>query len=131
MARVTVEDCIEKVPNRFQLILLAAQRSREIAAGSSITVERDNDKNPIIALREIADGTVNVDNLKTSLVHGRPRAAAVVETAQAAPNQAEYDVNSYLDNDYQQLVGNGFEDISADELAAEDLGDPAAAAVSS
>jgi DNA-directed RNA polymerase subunit omega len=130
MARVTVEDCIEKVPNRFQLILLAAQRSREIAAGSSVTVERDNDKNPIVALREIADGTVNVDNLKTSLVRGRPQAVAVVETAQAAPNRAESEFSSYMDNDYQQLVGDGFEDISADELVAEDLGDPTAVAVS-
>ena len=55
MARVTVEDCVDKVPNRFELVMLAAHRAREIAAGSPLTVDRDNDKNPVVALREIAD----------------------------------------------------------------------------
>ncbi len=57
MARVTVEDCVDKVPNRFELVMLAAHRAREIAAGSPVTIERDNDKNPVVALREIADET--------------------------------------------------------------------------
>ena len=70
MARVTVEDCIEQVSNRFDLVMLAAQRAREIAAGGALTVERDNDKNPVIALREIADVTVTPDALEQSLVQG-------------------------------------------------------------
>jgi len=68
MARVTVEDCVEIVPNRFKLMVLAAQRSREISAGAELTVDRDNDKNPVIALREIADKTVPVDELDDSLI---------------------------------------------------------------
>ncbi len=61
MARVTVEDCVERIPNRFDLVMLAAQRSRDVSAGSPLTVDRDNDKNPVIALREIADGTVDLE----------------------------------------------------------------------
>lgn len=68
MARVTVEDCIIKVTNRFELVLLAAQRARQIGAGSPLTVERDNDKNPVVSLREIADGTVEPKQLKDFLV---------------------------------------------------------------
>ena len=73
MARVTVEDCVEKVSSRFQLVLLAAQRSREILAGSPITVEKDNDKNPVIALREIADETLDIDELTDALVASQQR----------------------------------------------------------
>ncbi len=68
MARVTVEDCVDKVPNRFELVLLAAHRARAIANGSPITVEPDNDKNPVIALREIADQTIPPDDLRESLI---------------------------------------------------------------
>ena len=68
MARVTVEDCVLKVPNRFELVLLAAQRARDIAAGAPLTVEKDNDKNPVIALREIADETVGLDHLQNAVV---------------------------------------------------------------
>ena len=68
MARVTVEDCVDKVPNRFDLVLLAAQRAREISGGASLTVERDRDKNPVVALREIAEQTVRPDILKETLV---------------------------------------------------------------
>ena len=70
MARVTVEDCVERIPNRFELVMLAAKRSREISSGSSLTVERDNDKNPVVALREIADKTVPLDDLREELVRG-------------------------------------------------------------
>ena len=63
MARVTVEDCVDKVPNRFELVMLAAHRAREISAGSPLTVDRDNDKNPVVALREIAEGKVTRDLL--------------------------------------------------------------------
>lgn len=68
MARVTVEDCVDKVPNRFDLVLLAAQRAREISGGSELTIDRDRDKNPVVALREIAEQTVKPRELKESLV---------------------------------------------------------------
>jgi len=73
MARVTVEDCVLQVPNRFQLVMLAAQPAREISAGGQLTIDRDNDKNPVVALREIADTTVNLDGLADSLVKGLQR----------------------------------------------------------
>ncbi|MBI5163253.1 MAG: DNA-directed RNA polymerase subunit omega [Magnetospirillum sp.] len=70
MARVTVEDCVLRVPNRFELVLMASQRARDISSGARITVERDNDKNPVVALREIADDTVVLETLKNTLVQG-------------------------------------------------------------
>ncbi len=73
MARVTVEDCVLKVPNRFELVLLAAQRAREVTSGAPLTVDRDDDKNPVVALREIADVTVNLDTLQDNLVKGLQR----------------------------------------------------------
>ncbi|ART99531.1 DNA-directed RNA polymerase subunit omega [Yoonia vestfoldensis] len=68
MARVTVEDCVDKVPNRFELVMLAAHRAREIAAGSMITVARDNDKNPVVSLREIAEETQQADDLRERMI---------------------------------------------------------------
>lgn len=68
MARVTVEDCVLRVPNRFELVALAAQRARDISAGSPLTIDRDRDKNPVVALREIADGTVALEALHEALV---------------------------------------------------------------
>ena len=68
MARITVEDCIEHVPNRFELVLLAAKRAREIASGSRLSVSRENDKNPILALREIGEGLLNIAELKERIV---------------------------------------------------------------
>ena len=73
MARVTVEDCVEKVPNRFDLVLLASHRARNISAGGALTIERDNDKTPVVALREIAEETLNFDDLRESLVVGLQR----------------------------------------------------------
>ena len=70
MARVTVEDCIVKIPNRFKLVVMASQRGRNISAGSALNVERDNDKNPVVALREIAEDQVNHDELEESLIKG-------------------------------------------------------------
>ncbi|MBT4934219.1 MAG: DNA-directed RNA polymerase subunit omega [Rhodospirillaceae bacterium] len=70
MARVTVEDCVLKIPNRFDLVMLAAQRARNITAGAGLTIERDDDKNPVIALREIADETIEIDELQESLIKG-------------------------------------------------------------
>ncbi len=70
MARVTVEDCVVKIPNRFELVLVASQRARDITSGAALTIDRDNDKNPVISLREIADETVSIDELQKSLVMG-------------------------------------------------------------
>ena len=79
MARVTVEDCIDKVPNRFELVLLAAHRARSISQGAPITVERDNDKNPVVALREIADETVVTDDLREEYIHSMQKHVEVDE----------------------------------------------------
>ncbi|PJE27849.1 DNA-directed RNA polymerase subunit omega [Pseudooceanicola antarcticus] len=68
MARVTVEDCVDKVPNRFELVMLAAHRAREVSSGSQITVDRDNDKNPVVALREIAEETQSAEELRERLI---------------------------------------------------------------
>lgn len=73
MARVTVEDCTEVIPNRFDLVLLAARRSREIAAGAHLTVDRNKDRNPVVALREIAELTISLSNLQESLIKGLQR----------------------------------------------------------
>ena len=75
MARVTVEDCVLKVPNRFELVVLASQRSRTISAGAPLSVDRDNDKNPVVALREIADVTIEVEDLEEELIQGLQRHA--------------------------------------------------------
>lgn len=79
MARVTVEDCIDKVDNRFELVLLAAHRARMISSGQQITVDRDNDKNPVVALREIADETVSPEDLKEDLIHSLQKYTEVDE----------------------------------------------------
>lgn len=79
MARVTVEDCVEKIPNRYELLLVAAQRAKDIAAGSPIKVERDNDKNSVVALREIADGLADIEDLQKSLVMGLQKYVEVEE----------------------------------------------------
>lgn len=102
MARVTVEDCVERIPNRFELVMLAAKRSREISSGSVLTVERDDDKNPVCALREIADETVPLDELREELVRGLQKHIEVDEpeeddeiemmTAASLANEAGMDV---------------------------------------
>ena len=84
MARVTVEDCVDKVPNRFELVLLAAHRARAIANGAAMTVETDNDKNPVIALREIADRTVAPDDMREGLIHSIQKNVEVDEPEAAA-----------------------------------------------
>ncbi len=79
MARVTVEDCVVRVPNRFELVLLAAQRAREISSGAPLTLDRDDDKNPVVALREIADETIQLAHLKDSLVRGMQKHVEIDE----------------------------------------------------
>ncbi|WP_072397033.1 DNA-directed RNA polymerase subunit omega [Hyphomicrobium sp. CS1GBMeth3] len=84
MARVTVEDCVDKVPNRFELVLLAAHRARSIANGSAITVDPDNDKNPVISLREIAERTIPPEDMRESLIHSIQKNVEVDEPEAAA-----------------------------------------------
>ncbi len=79
MARVTVEDCVDKVENRFELVLLASHRARMISSGSPLTIDRDNDKNPVVALREIADQTVAPEDLKEDLIHSLQKYVEVDE----------------------------------------------------
>ena len=73
MARVTVEDCVDKIPNRFDLVLFAAQRARQISGGAELTIDRDRDKNPVVALREIAEEMVRPDHLQESVINGLQR----------------------------------------------------------
>ena len=99
MARVTVEDCIDKVNNRFDLVLLAAHRARMISSGSQITIDRDNDKNPVVALREIADQTISPGDLNEDLVHSLQK---YVEVDEPEP-------------DAMPLIGANGEKIEADD----------------
>lgn len=99
MARVTVEDCIDKVENRFDLVLLASHRARMISSGAQITVERDNDKNPVVALREIAETTIAPDDLREELVHSLQK---YVEVDEPEPESVP-------------LIGAGGERVDADD----------------
>ena len=87
MARVTVEDCVDKVDNRFELVLLASHRARQISPGQPITIDRDNDKNPVVALREIADETLSPGDLKEDLIHSLQKHVEVDEP-EPAPQPA-------------------------------------------
>ena len=104
MARVTVEDCVEKIPNRFELVLLAAQRARNLSRGEELTVDRDNDKNPVVALREIADETIPLEKLEMDLIKSLSRAPE--------PEPADEEVMDLIPTD-QNIFG--LQDISADE----------------
>ena len=136
MARVTVEDCIEQVPNRFDLVLLAAHRSRMIREGSPITVDRDNDKNPVIALREIAAETVNIGNLNDGIVKKLQRLTAQEEQPMEE-QEASGDIDlSEMIGDYSEAEGEeagmhvstaaeaegelGFEDVDLSQVTSED-----------
>ena len=79
MARVTVEDCVEKIPNRFKLVMAAAQRARKIGSGAALTVDRDDDKNPVVALREIAGETISHEDMKEELIRSHQRMVAYEE----------------------------------------------------
>jgi len=110
MARVTVEDCIVKIPNRFELVMSAAQRTRDISAGAELTVERDNDKNPVVSLREIADETVSIDNLKESLIRSSQR---------MAPSREDEDEGATSDAD-ASVEAEESADALADALSVQD-----------
>lgn len=107
MARVTVEDCIEKIPNRFELVLMSAHRARMISSGGQITVDRDNDKNPVVALREIGDGTISPDDLREDLIHSLQKYVEVDEPEQESAPRIE----TSADED-----GPVFDTISEEEL---------------
>ena len=136
MARVTVEDCIEKIPNRFDLVLTAGQRARSILKGDTPTLERDNDKNPVIALREIAAETVDLDILQDGLVKKLQRLSVreESETPDDAAKIAEVDlsemVGDYSSDEAEEAgiqIGSsdeietaGFEDVDLTEIQSED-----------
>ncbi|MEM9350206.1 MAG: DNA-directed RNA polymerase subunit omega [Pseudomonadota bacterium] len=103
MARVTVEDCVDKVPNRFELVMLAAHRAREISSGAPITVDRDNDKNPVVSLREIADETQSAEELRERLIES---------------NQTQIEVDEPEDDSMSLLMG-----AEQDKPADDDLND--------
>ena len=84
MARVTVEDCVDKVPNRFELVMLAAHRAREISSGAALTIDRDNDKNPVVSLREIAEETQSADDLRERLIEANQNQIEVDEPEEDA-----------------------------------------------
>jgi DNA-directed RNA polymerase subunit omega len=106
MARVTVEDCVDKVPNRFDLVMLAAHRAREISAGGMITVDRDNDKNPVVALREIADETQSAADLLERLVES---------------NQTQIEIDEPEEDQMALLMGAESEKPAEEEMSEEKL----------
>lgn len=129
MARITVEDCIEKIPNRFDVVVLAAKRAREISAGAYITVPRDNDKNPVIALREIAEESVSFENLKNSIIKSFQRNFVTddiekeIEKQDDKNNQLENseweaETSNFIQDAENMVYENSFEDNS--DIKSED-----------
>ena len=118
MARVTVEDCVDKVPNRFELVLLAAHRARLVSGGAPLTIDRDNDKNPVVALREIADRTVIPGDLKEDFIHSlqknvevdEPEGGTVPTLSSSQPQETQ------VPDRETQDVADGFEQMGEEEL---------------
>jgi DNA-directed RNA polymerase subunit omega len=106
MARVTVEDCVDKIPNRFQLVLLAAQRARNLSRGEELTIDRDDDKNPVVALREIAEETISLERLEHDLIKSLSRAPE--------PEPADEEVLDLIPTD-QNIFG--LQDVAGDDEA--------------
>jgi DNA-directed RNA polymerase subunit omega len=142
MARVTVEDCVLKVPNRFDLVMLAAQRARDISSGAQLTLERDKDKNPVIALREIAEETVDLSVLADSLVKGHQRQIEFDEPEEELPDfelpQAPGELTAQPDDAQEgeqepageaEAEGDEPDDETAEETAEESAGKLEAGAV--
>lgn len=121
MARVTVEDCILQIPNRFELVLLAAQRARNIGRGEEMTIDRDNDKNPVVALREIAEQTVALDAIEADLIKSLQRAPEPEPAEEEVLDLIATDENIFgvMDvNEELPAEGQGLEDMSPDDLEA-------------
>lgn len=118
MARVTVEDCIDKVDNRFELVLLAGHRARQISQGAAITVARDNDKNPVVALREIADETLSPGDLKEDLIHSLQKHVEVDEPESDGPELTDQSsaAGSVADEGEEENIA--FDRMSEEELLA-------------
>ena len=106
MARVTVEDCVDKVPNRFELVMLAAHRAREVSAGAAITVERDKDKNPVVALREIADETQSAESLRERQIES---------------HQTQIEVDEPEEDQMALLMGQEVDKPAEDDMSEEKL----------
>lgn len=118
MARVTVEDCVDKVENRFELVLLASHRARQISQGANITIDRDNDKNPVVALREIADETLSPGDLKEDLIHSMQKHVEVDEPEAAAVPQ----LTGNVEDVEVQIAEAGEDDIvTFDSMSEEEL----------
>ena len=131
MARVTVEDCIDKVDNRFELVLLASHRARLISSGSPLTIDRDRDKNPVVALREIADETIAPDDLKVQLIHSMQKYVEVDEpeaetvpllgnTAAAATASKDNDTDVQFDRMSEEDLLRGLEGLVPPSSSADD-----------
>jgi DNA-directed RNA polymerase subunit omega len=122
MARVTVEDCVDKVENRFELVLLASHRARLIAQGQPITIDRDNDKNPVVALREIADETLSPDDLKEDLIHSLQKHVEVDEPEPQAPSAGAIAGTDSAASAADALAANSDDDnIAFDRMSEDDL----------
>ena len=134
MARVTVEDCIDKIPNRFDLVLASAQRARNISTGNPLTIDRDNDKNPVVALREIALETIDPDFLRDEIVKGLQKLSNIVISEIEDESDEEYSEGNYtiedeltdfkntpLSNDPNENLKTGFQDVDDDLIKSEDL----------
>ena len=117
MARVTVEDCVEKVNNRFELVMLAAQRARKIGSGAALLVERDNDKNPVVSLREIAEEKVIIDDLKEELIQNHQRVIEMDDSEDIIDSmEGEEEWNAIA----AQSAGPAYEDIDDSDTDADD-----------
>ena len=123
MARVTVEDCVLKVPNRFELILAASQRAREIGSGAVIMVDRDNDKNPVVALREIADTDISIESLTESLIKNHQKVIEVEEDEEEIIDVMEGE------NEWAAVASEAVEAEVADAGMQEDFGEDEEGAV--
>lgn len=128
MARVTVEDCIDKVLNRFELVMIASQRARKIGAGAGLTVERDNDKNPVVALREIADETIDVAELKEDLIRNNQRVIALDDDGEDVIDMMEGEEEWGAKDDAEGVEAGTAEAASTEEAVAPNLSDLAGGA---
>ncbi len=124
MARVTVEDCVQKVPNRFELVMVAAQRARRIGTGAPLAVDRDNDKNPVVSLREVAESKVSVEDLKEDLIRSHQRVFAVEEEKKDVMEemQGEEEWNALVAQvNEDNALGGSFDDDEDDDISINDL----------
>lgn len=127
MARVTVEDCVQRIPNRFELVMIAAQRGRNIGAGAPLSVERDNDKNAVVALREIAEGTVDLKELENNLIQSLQKVVEVEEPPEEEMDLLAIQRELTVEQGEAQVEEEMVEDVlhveeeDADEIEDEDL----------